>query len=139
MHDTWVTLAEPRAIVWGVLAQFWVDTWYDSEQLDAFAERIAACDLSLQELDAIVRWDVCGGFAGFSLAVVATAGMALPDWYYPEEEAIVKIRHWLSRPKISSLLNPFWIAGYIASRWFISYSWSDLRVRIVRRRAHGSP
>ena len=34
---------EERQVVWELLAQIWVDTWYDAAQLDEFADRLARC------------------------------------------------------------------------------------------------
>lgn len=56
---------------------------------------------------------MCGAFALFTLAVYASAGMALPDWFYPEEDAQQKVAAWLARPRLRSLLNPFWWLGYL--------------------------
>ncbi len=128
-----IPVSEQRQIVWGVLAQFWVDTWYDSKQLDQFADQIAACGFSLEELDRIVEFEVCGAFALFTLEAFLTAGMALPDWFYPEDEARSKIASWLARPRILYYLNPCWIVGYAISRSFIRQNWSDLRQRVERR------
>ncbi len=125
--------SEERQVVWEILAQYWVDTWYDSSQLDEFANRLAACGFSLQELDRIAHWEVCGAFATFTLGVFVTVGMALPDWYYPENEAREKVASWLSRPRLLSLLNPLWLAGYVAARWFLGRTWPDLRDRVGRR------
>lgn len=124
-----------RQIVWEVLAQFWVDTWYDAEELDAFADRLVQSNLTLSELDRIVYREVCGAFATFSLSVFFSAGMALPDWYYPEDEAREKVASWLARPKIVSFMNPFWIIGYFVARSFVQSSWFDLRARVARRLA----
>jgi hypothetical protein len=44
---------EERQVVWEVLAQFWVDTWYAAEELDQFADRLARCGFSIRELDRI--------------------------------------------------------------------------------------
>lgn len=124
---------EERQVVWEVLAQFWVDTWYDAGELDQFADRLARCGFSIRELDRIAHYEVCGAFATFTLAVFASAGMALPDWYFPEREARQKVASWLSRPRILSLLNPFWIAGYIAARSFLRPTWAELRGRVAQR------
>ena len=56
---------------------------------------------------------MCGAFALFTLAVYASAGMALADWFYPEDEARQKVAAWLARPRLRSLLNPFWWLGYL--------------------------
>jgi hypothetical protein len=61
--------------------------------------------------------------------------MALPDWYYPEDEARQKVGSWLARPKIISFMNPLWILGYLAARSFITPSWLDLRARVEQRLA----
>ncbi len=119
--------------MWEVLAQFWVDTWYDAGELDQFADRLAQCGFSIRELDRIAHRDVCGAFATFTLAVFASAGMALPDWCFPNDQARKKVAAWLSRPRLLSLLNPFWIVGYFAARGFLRPSWLDLRGRVARR------
>jgi hypothetical protein len=124
---------EERQVVWEVVAQFWVDTWYDARQLDQFADRLAGCSLSIRELDRIARREVCGAFAVFTLAVFASAGMALPDWHFPEDQARKKVAAWLSRPRLVSYLNPFWVAGYLAARAFLRPTWQDLRARVARR------
>jgi len=124
---------EQRQVVWEVLAQFWVDTWYDEGQLDQFAERLARCGFSIRELDRIAYREVCGTFAIFTLAVFASAGMALPDWCFPEDQARKKTAVWLSRPSILSWLNPFWVVGYFAARAFLRPSWRDLRDRVAQR------
>lgn len=56
---------------------------------------------------------MCGAFALFTLAVYASAGMALPDWYYPEDNARQRVAAWLARPRLLSLRNPFWWLGYL--------------------------
>ncbi len=124
---------EERQIVWEVLAQFWVDTWYDAEQLDQFADRLARCGFSIPELDRIAHREVCGAFAIFTLAVFASAGMALPDWSFPKEQARKNVAAWLSRPRVLSFLNPFWVVGYFAARRFLRPSWLDLRGRVAHR------
>ncbi len=124
---------EEQQIVWEVLAQFWVDTWYEAVQLDAFAARLANCGFSLKELDRIVYREVCGAFAALSLASFVSSGMALPDWYFPEDEARKKVLDWLSWPRFLALLNPLWIAGYVEARRFIRQDWSDLRGRVALR------
>jgi hypothetical protein len=124
---------EERQVVWEILAQFWVDTWYDAGQLDQFAERLAGCGFSVRELDRIAYQEVCGAFAIFTIAGFASMGMAFPDWFFPEQKARQKIGRWLSRPRFLSVLNPLWVAGYIAARMFLRRSWSDLRARVVKR------
>ena len=125
------TLA-PREVAWVVLAQYWVDTWYDEVELDAFASRLLKTGLTLGELDAIARRDVCGAFATFTVAVFLSAGMALPDWYYPEEEARKKVSAWLARPRLLSWLNPIWVVGYFMALAFLGSSWSGLRSKVAR-------
>jgi hypothetical protein len=88
---------EERQVVWEVLAQIWVDTWYDPAQLDEFADRLARCGFSLRELDRIAHREVCGAFAIFTLTVFASAGMALPDWCFPKDQARKVVAAWLSR------------------------------------------
>lgn len=102
-----------RQIAWGVLAQVWVDTSYDAAELAAFRAQLAATGLSSRELKHIAYYEVCGAFALFTLAVYASAGMALPDWFYPEEDARQQVSAWLARPRLLSLLNPFWWLGYL--------------------------
>jgi hypothetical protein len=126
-------LTEERQVVWEVLAQFWVDTWYDAGQLDQFADRLAASGFSIHELDRIAYREVCGAFATFTLATFFTAGMALPDWYFPEEAARRKVSSWLARPRIISFINPLWVGGYLAARWFVRQTWPDLRSRVAQR------
>lgn len=126
-------MTEQRQIVWDVIAQFWVDTWYDAKQLEAFAERLAGCGFTLRELDRIARWEVCGAFATFTLAVFLSLGMVLPDFFFPEEEARSKVATWLARPLVLSLLNPFWIAGYCVARLYLRHDWPGLRKRVARR------
>src|SRR5881628_4139533 len=108
-----------RQVVWEVVAQFWVDTWYDAGELDQFADRLAGCGFSIRELDRIATHEVCGAFATFTLAVFASVGMALPDWCFPKDQARNKVAEWLSRPRPLSFLNPFWVAGYFAARSFL--------------------
>src|SRR5262245_24098202 len=127
-----VSQMEPRAIAWAVLAQYWVDTWYDDDQLEAFASRLRQTGLTLRELDLIARRDVCGAFATFTLGVFVSAGMALPDWYYPEDEAQKKVSTWLARPRLLSWLNPFWLIGYCMALAFLGASWSTLRTKVKR-------
>ena len=104
-----------RQKAWEVLAQTWVDTSYDADQRESFARELAETGLSARELRRIAYWEVSGAFATFSTAVLATAGMALPDWYYPEEAAREKVAAWMTRPLILSLINPFWLLGYLLS------------------------
>ncbi len=124
---------EQRQVVWEVLAQLWVDTSYDPEELDRFADRLAACGFSIRELDRIATREVCGAFATFTLAVFLSAGMALPPWHFPEDRARKLVATWLSRPRLLSLLNPLWIAGYVAARALLSRTWPDLRGRVAHR------
>src|SRR3546814_16166641 len=91
-----------RQKAWEVLAQAWVDTSYDESQREAFSRDLAATSLSVQGLRRVAYWDVCGAFATFSTVVFITAGMALPDWYYPEDLARQKVGRWVSRPFILS-------------------------------------
>jgi hypothetical protein len=128
-----VAATEERQVVWETLAQYWVDTWYDDEQLDRFADQLAACGFSLRELDRIASREVCGAFATFTLAAFLSFGMALPDFFFPEEEARRKVSSWLARPLLFSLLNPFWLIGYLAARGYLRASWADLRRRVARR------
>jgi hypothetical protein len=124
---------EERQVVWEVLAQFWVDTSYDASQLDEFADRLARCGFSIGELDRIAHREVCGAFAIFTLTVFASAGMALPDWYFAEDQARKKVAAWLSRPRLASFLNPWWVVGYFAARRFLRPPWLDLRARVAQR------
>jgi len=124
---------EQRQIVWEICAQFWVDTWYDDSQLEAFAERLAQCGFSVTELDYIARREVCGAFALFTLQVFFTAGMALPDWYYPEDDARAEVANWLCKPRILSYLNPCWLIGYKMALSFFDATWPDLRRRVETR------
>lgn len=96
-----------------MLAQAWVDTSYDEAQLAVFRAQLAATGLSSRQLQYIAYREVCGAFALFTLAVYASAGMALPDWFYPEEDARQKVAAWLARPRLLSLLNPCWLLGYL--------------------------
>ena len=118
---------------WGVLAQVWVDTSYDEKQLDHFASQLIETGFSSAELRRIAYRDVCGAFALFTLAVFGTAGMALPDWYYPEELAIEKVSKWTARPIAISLLNPFWLIGYAIAIWFMRATMGSVLSRIEQR------
>jgi hypothetical protein len=100
---------------WSVFAQTWVDTSYDAEDQDRFARDLASTGLSPREIRHIAYWQVCGAFATFSTVVLFTAGMALPDWFYPDDAAQEKVARWLEQPLVLSLLNPFWLAGYVLS------------------------
>jgi hypothetical protein len=124
---------QERQVVWEVLAQIWVDTWYDAGQLDEFADQLAGCGFSLHELDRIAHREVCSAFAIFTLAVFASAGMALPDWYFPKDPARKVVEAWLARPRLLSFLNPFWVVGYVAARSFLRPTWLDLRGRVAQR------
>ncbi len=126
---------EQQQVVWEVLAQFWVDTWYDTSQLDRFADRLAASGFSVRELDRIAYCEVCGAFAIFSLAVFLSAGMALHDWHFPEDEARRRVSAWLARPRILSFINPVWIGGYVVARCFLRQTWPELRGRVAQRLA----
>jgi hypothetical protein len=132
MHDS---STDPRHVVWEVLAQFWVDTWYDADEIDGFASRLEQCGFSMRELDRIAYREVCGAFATFTLAVFLSAGMALPDWFFPEDLARKKVSGWLARPILLSLVNPFWVVGYCCARWFLRRSWPALRERVSARLA----
>ncbi len=122
-------------MVWGILAQFWVDTWYDAGQLEGFADQIVRCGVSIRELDRIAYREVCGAFATFTLVVLLSMGMALPDWLFPEDVARKKVSRWLARPLLLSLINPFWVVGYFCARWFLRRSWAGLRERVAARAA----
>ena len=124
---------EQRQVVWEVLAQFWVDTSYGPEELDQFAHRLAECGFSMPELDRIATHEVCGAFAVFTLTVFASAGMALPDWHFPKDQARKLVAEWVARLRLMSYLNPFWIAGYVAARSFLGQTWPDLRRRVAER------
>ena len=100
---------------WIVFAQTWVDTEYDAQDRSKFVETLRSTELPAPALRRICYWEVCGAFATFSTMTFLTAGMALPDWYYPEDLAREKISKWLSRPVILSLINPFWLIGYLLS------------------------
>ena len=111
--------AAKKREAWAVLAQVWVDTDYDDAQMEAFRQQLLATGLPGSEIRRIAYHEVCGAFALFTLGVLATAGMALPDWYYPEELAQEKVAQWLARPLALLVLNPFWVAGYVIARWFM--------------------
>jgi hypothetical protein len=124
---------EERQVVWEVVAQFWVDSSYYASQLDELSDRLAGCGFSMRELDRIAHREVCGAFAIFTLTVFASAGMALPDWYFAEDQARKKVGAWLSRPPLLSFLNPFWVVGYFAARRFLRPTWLDLQARVAQR------
>ena len=128
-----MTIPEERQIVWEVLAQFWVDTEWPDSDLEKFAFKLASTSFTLDELDRIAFREVCGGFATFSTAVFATAGMALPDWYYPEEEARERVRAFITH-RLRSVINPFWLPGFLLARWFLGNNWPGLRARVERAR-----
>jgi hypothetical protein len=122
-----------REKAWGVLAQVWVDTSYDEKQLDDFASQLVATGFSPAELRRIAYWDVCGAFALFTLAVFGSAGMTMPDWYYPEELAREKVAKWTARPAVISLLNPFWLVGYPISLWFMRATMGSVLSKLEQR------
>lgn len=122
-----------RQKAWEVLAQTWVDTSYDAEQRESFARELAGTGFSARELRHIAYWEVSGAFATFSTAVFATAGMALPDWYYPEDAAREKVAAWVSRPIILSLLNPFWLLGYPLSVGIMRSTMGPVLSAVARR------
>lgn len=107
MDDT-----KSRQRAWEVFAQVWVDTSYDEQDLAQFAGILRQTGLSPRELRRIAYFEVCGAFATFSVAVLLSAGMALPDWLYPEAQARREVADWLARPLAMSLLNPVWLLGY---------------------------
>src|SRR5262245_65705912 len=115
------TPTEERQIVWEVLSQLWVDTAYDAGQLDELADRLARCGFSVRDLDRIAHREVCGAFALFSLTVLASGGMALPDWSFPKDQARQRIADWLSRPRRLSLIKPLRVAWFLVSRRFPSH------------------
>lgn len=120
-----------RELVWETLAQVWVDSEYDSAELDLFAAQLAGTRFNLRELDQIAYREVCGAFACDTLLMLLTAGMAMDDWFYPEETARRKVSTWLSRPLLCSWCNPVWIVGYALARWFLGRVWFDLRRKVL--------
>ena len=122
-----------RQKAWEVLAQTWLDTSYDAEHREAFAQALAETGLSPRDLRRIAFWDVCGAFATFSTAVFASAGMALPDWYYPDEAAREKVAKWLARPVFLSLVNPVWLVGYPLSVGIMLFTMGPVLAAAGRR------
>jgi hypothetical protein len=108
---------------WAIFAQAWVDTSYDDGDRERFARDLLTTGLSPKQIRYVAYWQVCGAFATFSSVVLVTAGMALPDWFYPDDAAQEKVDRWLQRPVILSLLNPFWLVGYVLS---VVMLWSTL-------------
>ncbi|WP_395794562.1 hypothetical protein [Aquimonas sp.] len=125
----------PHAIVWEVLAQSWVDTEYAPEVLDLFAARLHATGLSLKSLDRIVLDEVCGAFALYSLGAIASAGMGLSPWFFPEDEARQRVQGWLDRPRWRSWLNPPWWLGLWTARGLVRGDWLELRARLLNLRS----
>ncbi|ODU46327.1 hypothetical protein [uncultured Aquimonas sp.] len=121
----------PNAIVWEVLAQCWVDTEYDADQMDAFAEKLRGTGLGVEEIERIVLDEVCGAFALDTIAVYLSFGMGLDPWFFPEDEARRKVAEWLARPRWTSWLNPFWWLGRWAARRHVREDWRALRARLV--------
>ena len=124
-----VNESQTRELVWETIAQFWVDTEWDSDELSEFATKLAVLPLSLERLDHIVRREVCGGFAIFTLVIFFSGGMGLPDGEYPLDDARARVQRFVDRP-FFAFLNPFWWLGFVVARWFIAKSWPDLRGRV---------
>ncbi len=119
-----------REVVWVTLAQFWVDTEYDSAELDRLAARIAACGFSTAELERIAFEEVCGAFAADTLFIPFGGWMAMPFHDYPEPEARTKVGRFVRRPRLLSWINPLWWIGYRAARRHLAPEWRELRTRI---------
>jgi len=105
-------ITEQRSRAWEVFAQTWVDTSYSPKDQDAFAQKLNATELTVSELYRIALWEVCGAFSVFTTICFVTAGMALPDWDYPDDLARKKVETWVKRPWLLSLINPLWLIGY---------------------------
>lgn len=127
----------PHAIVWEVLAQGWVDTEYAPAVLDHFAARLDATGLSLESVDRIVLDEVCSAFALYSLGAIASAGMGLSPWFFPEDEARQRVQAWLDRPRWRSWRSPLWWLGRWTARSFIRDYWLELRGRLLSLRKDG--
>lgn len=120
-----------HAVVWEVLAQCWVDTEYDAAELDAFAARLHATGMDVEQIERIVFDEVCGAFALDTLGVYLSFGMALDPWFFPEDEARRKVAAWLGRPRWHAWVNPFWWLGWWAARYHVRDDWRALRSRLT--------
>lgn len=121
----------PHAVVWEVLAQCWVDIWYDASQLDAFAARLRGTGMDVERIERIVLDEVCGAFAFDTLGVYLSSCMALDPWFFPEDEARRKVQAWLDRPRWHSSIHPFWWLGRWAARHYVRDDWRALRARLT--------
>ena len=117
-----------------VFAQFWVDTWYDDSQLAEFARILDRTELPDRSIARIVKRDVCGGLAYETLTAFLSVGMAMPDWFFPEDEARRMVTSFRRR-RVWCYLNPVWWVGYCASRLFVGSHLRHLRARVAERRA----
>lgn len=127
-------LPPEERIVWGVASQFWVDTWYDDQQLDQFAHELEQTGLATSTLQTIAHDNVCAAFAMFTLQSYFSIGMALPDWFFEDELLDPIIQAHFEQAPWRRRWNPIWHLAYRWSRGFLLEDWADLCARVEQIR-----
>lgn len=117
-----------------MFAQSWADTELKAADFDHFAGRLHGTGLDEAALQHILEHEVCGGFALYSLGTLISAGMALPPYFFPADEARERIQSWLARPRWQSRLNPLWWLGLWTARWMVRQDWAAIRSRLAEAR-----
>lgn len=118
-----------------MFAQSWADTEHGVADFDHFAEQLLSTGLDEEALQAILHTEVCGAFALYSLGTLLSAGMGLPPFFFPEDEARERVQAWLDRPRWRSRLNPMWWLGLWVARSMVREDWQAIRQRLTGPRA----
>jgi len=122
--------SDSNPVVWEVFAQAWADTEFEAADFEYFARQLRETGLDEASLQNILDHQVCGAFALYSLALLFSAGLALPPFLFPEDEACQRVQTWLARPRWQYRLNPLWWLGRGLARGMAREHWQAIRLRL---------
>ena len=96
----------------------WTEIGLSADEYVTHAQRISASLKDIWLVRKIVFLQVVPAFAFNSFIAIATAGMAMPDWYYDNEYISKKMKRWSNGLFVFSFINPFWWLGLPLSYLF---------------------
>lgn len=119
--------------IWYAMSQCWVDHPIEDTDFQRHLDNIDFADVSISELNHVVRVEVCSGFAMFTLAVLLTMGMVMPDWFFPESQVDRIQAKYHARNKLLMWINPLWILGVIIAQFIVHERLRELTRRSLAK------
>jgi hypothetical protein len=99
--------------IWDAVSMAWTEIGLEDTEYPKIAKKIKETHSNWEEVDLIIKKDVCGSFAFDTFLIFpCMLWMIMPDWGYDSDYLKERMAKWYSKPYYKHFLNPMRVLGY---------------------------